>query len=107
MAEAPAPAPSAPTGAVDASKEAEGRVRPKGDATNPNSDSEIDIDGPGAEAVGDSAFASTQLYSDTFAPDSAIQDGLDEAEKDALVQKLKGIFAGRADAGALVAAAMA
>jgi hypothetical protein len=32
---------------------------------------------------------------------------VDEAEKEALIQKLKGIFAGRADAGALVAAAMA
>ena len=44
-------------------------------------------------------------YLDAHAREAAAM--VDEAEKDALVQKLKGIFAGRADAGALVAAAMA
>ena len=44
-------------------------------------------------------------YLDSHAREAAAM--VDEAEKEALVAKLKGIFAGRADAGALVAAAMA
>ena len=44
-------------------------------------------------------------YLDSHAREAASM--VDEAEKEALIQKLKGIFAGRADAGALVAAAMA